>query len=100
MTSTILDAFNVTENDITADVNYVASGSLQLEIEDGATEDEVADAVATSLAELLDVHPKDIVVTSVNLETGEVEYELVTDNYADTDKKEILFVSLYLFFYF
>lgn len=84
LTNTVLEAFNTSESDVNTEVNYVATGTMDLTVPEGTTEDEVAVAVTSTLAELLNVHPKDITITSVNVESGEVEYEIVTDNYNNT----------------
>merc|ERR1719181_2755308 len=60
------------------EVTYVETDTTQLSISTGTSEIEVADAVIATLAGLLDVHPKDVIITSVNMETGEVQCEVAS----------------------
>ena len=83
MTTAVIDSFDVSSTDVTADVDYVTSGSLQISVDDDTSESEVLDAVASSLAELLNVHPRDVEVLSVDLDSGEVLYEISAESYDD-----------------
>ena len=83
MTTVVIDSFDVSSTDVTADVDYVTSGSLQISVDDDTSESEVLDAVASSLAELLNVHPRDVEVLSVDLDSGEVLYEISAESYDD-----------------
>ena len=83
MTTAVIDSFDVSSTDVTADVDYVTSGSLQISVDDDTSESEVLDAVASSLAELLNVHPRDVAVLSVDLDSGEVLYEISAESYDD-----------------
>ena len=64
---------------VNAEVSYIASGSMQLSIPEDSSEKDIANAITSTLADLLGVHPKDVVITSVNLETGEIEYDVSSD---------------------
>ena len=95
LTGTVADAFNVSkEEDVTHEVSYVTSGSLILDIPVGMEEYDVADAVTTSLATLLDVHSSDITLTSIDLESGLVEYEVASDSYSNASAVQSKMSSL------
>ena len=79
-----IDEFDVSNEDINAEVFYVTSATIHLSIPEETSEDEVVDALSSSLANLLGVHPRDIVVTSVDLETGEIEYEVSSETFSET----------------
>eukprot|EP00493_Phyllostaurus_siculus_P011908 UN12078 len=72
MTAEVIDSFGVTDDDVTTEVDYVASGSIVISIGDETSEDEIADAIIASITDLVDVHPRDVTIVSVDLETGEV----------------------------
>ena len=80
----VLTAYGVTEEDVTTDVAYTASGSLELDLPAGISTEEVEESVASNLADVLGVHPRDVTVVSVDLETGEVVYTVSSDSYSDT----------------
>eukprot|EP00493_Phyllostaurus_siculus_P017601 UN17871 len=67
---------------------------MQLLIPEETSEDEVVDTVSSTLSNLLGVHPKDIVVTSVDLETGEVEYEVVSEIFSEASTIQSVLESL------
>ena len=95
LTGTVATAFNVSQGeDVTHEVSYVTSGSLTLDIAAGTEESDIVDAVTTSLAALLDVHSSDITVTSVDLESGVVEYEVASDTYSNTSVVQSKMASL------
>ena len=81
ITETVHDAFNV--SDARPEVEYVTSASLTLDVIEGTTEDEVISAVTSSVSSMLGVHVADVVVTSVDLESGEIMYEVSADSYED-----------------
>ena len=82
LTNLAVDAFNVALEDVTTDVTYTTSGSMTLLIPDDISEDEIVNAIESSLAEALGVHPHQIAV-DVNMETGEVEYTVTSEEYYD-----------------
>ena len=86
LSNTVIDAFDVSPNDVTTEVAYTTSGSLSLLISEASTEDEITEGTIASLAELLNVHPRDVTITSVDLSTGKVEYEISTDSFAETSR--------------
>ena len=81
ITETVHDAFNV--SDARPEVEYVTSASLTLDVIEGVTEDAVISAVTSSVSSMLGVHVADVVVTSVDLESGEITYEVSADSYED-----------------
>ena len=83
MTAAVVAEFGVSDGDVTTEVQYLTSGTLEISVDGETSEDEVADAVVSTLAELLDVHPRDVTIVSVDLESGEVLYEVATPNYTD-----------------
>lgn len=94
VTETVVNSFNVSSEDVTTDVSYVASGTLDLSIPKGSTEEEIVDAVTQSIAELLNVHPRDVTVTSVDLTSGEVQYEVSSDSYANSEAIQLALENL------
>ena len=89
-----IDEFDVSNEDIRTEVSYVTSATMQLSIPEETTEDEVVAAVSSTLANLLGVHPRDIVVTSVDLETGEIEYEVSSEIFSETSGIQSVLDSL------
>lgn len=85
LTNTVINAYNVSDDDVTAEILYVTSGSLDLTISDETTEDEIVDAVTATLVKLLNVHPRDVTITSVDLTTGKITYEISSDSYTDAE---------------
>jgi len=82
ISTSIINAFEVSDSELSSSVAYSASGVLDLaSIPDGTTEDDIANAVQSSLVDLLQVHPSTITVSSVDLESGRVEYEISVDTY-------------------
>ena len=84
-TDYVEEAYGVQDGDVTSDVDYVATGSLTLDVPDWATEEDVANAVQNSIAEELGVHPSVVTIVSVDLESGEVVYEVEADTYDEAD---------------
>lgn len=80
--SQIATIYGVDPSDITSETAYATSGSMQMTIPIGVSEDEVIDAVTASIAEALGVHPQDVDVL-VNVDTGDVQYTVTSDNYSD-----------------
>ena len=89
-----MEAFDVSHEDIRAEVSYKAFGILELSLSDEASIDDIVDVVPLSLSTLLGIHPRDIVVTSVNLESGEVQYEVSSENFARTSDVQFILDSL------
>ena len=89
-----IDEFDVSNEDIRAEVSYVTSAAIQLSIPEETSEDEVVQAVSSTLADLLGVHPRDIVVTSIDLETGEIEYEVSSEIFSETSNIQTVLDSL------
>ena len=83
-TITALIPANVTDADVKTDVVYVAKGKLTIAVPAGTSESDVIDAVTASLAEELGVHPKDIEVVSLDLDSGEVIYTVSSPRFEDT----------------
>jgi len=88
ITNSIMNAFDISNDELSSKVVYVSSGTLDLaSILDGTTEEDVEVAVKEGLMNLLQVHPNDIIVSVVDLDTGLVEYEISVDTY---DEAEII----------
>jgi len=81
LTMTVSSAFDVAPEEVSTDISYVSSGSLELNIPHGMDEEIVADAITESLAKLLDVHPSIVSVSAIDLDTGIVEYEISSETY-------------------
>ena len=83
MENVAIDSFDVSNEDVTAVVSYIATGSMQLSIPEDISENEIADALTSTIANLLGIHPRDVSITDVNLETGEVQYEVSSNEFED-----------------
>lgn len=83
MTATIVEEFDVSNDKVTTEFDYVTSGVLEISVDAKISEDEVAEAVISSFAELLDIHPSDFTIISIDLESGEVLYQVSSPNYSD-----------------
>lgn len=83
MTTAVMDSFEVDTSDMNTEVSYISTGSLEINVDAEIHEDEVIDAVAITLADLFDAHPSDVTIVSIDLDTGEVTYEISSDNYDD-----------------
>ena len=70
MTSEVIGSFNVNASDVTTDIDYVSTGSIQLSVDGETTQDEVINAMTSTLTELLDIHPRDVTIISVDLHSG------------------------------
>ena len=79
MTAAVVDSFDVDASDVNTEVAYVSTGSLEINVDVETSEDEVIDAVTTSLSDLLGVHPSDVTIVSVDLASGEVIYEIASE---------------------
>ena len=82
ITNVAANAFNVSSDAINTYISYVASGSLKLDFPEAVEEASVVEAVTQSLSSLLDIHESAVTVTSVDMDTGIIEYEVAFDNYA------------------
>merc|ERR1712035_119088 len=83
----VADIYNITSEEIDTEVDYIISGSLDLDnIPEDVTQEEVEEAVINSIAEELGVHPKDVEIISIDMETGKVEYEISTDSFEEAEK--------------
>lgn len=89
-----IDALDVSHEDIRSEVFYKASGILELSLSDESSIDDIVDVVPLSLSTLLGIHPRDIVVTSIDLESGEVQYEVSSDDFAQTSDIQFILDSL------
>lgn len=67
---------------------------MQLSIPENTSEDEAVDAVSSTLVNLLDVHPSDIVVIHLDLETGAVEYKISSETFSETSDIQSILASL------
>jgi phenylpyruvate tautomerase PptA (4-oxalocrotonate tautomerase family) len=68
----VYDIYDVEDEDVTHEVEYKVTATLDLEIPEGVSQEDVEEAVVNSIAEELGVHPKDVTILSVDMETGEV----------------------------
>ena len=81
-TSTIADYYGVNTDDVTVTTTYAATGSMTVSIPDSVTEEDLVDAITTSISESLGVHPADVDVT-VDMETGAVEFSVTSETFND-----------------
>ena len=84
--NTILGAYDISSDDIATSIGYTVSGELDLSLPEDTTEAELADAVINLLAEQTGVHPREVTIDSINLETGEVSYTISTDDFDNTQQ--------------
>merc|ERR1712113_417480 len=83
----VADIYNISAADIDTEVDYVISGTLDLDnIPEDVTQEEVEEALINSLAEELGVHPKDVEIISIDMDTGKVEYEISADTFEEAEK--------------
>ena len=77
LTNKVSEIYNISESEISTDVDYVISGKLDLDnIPEDVSQEEIEEAVIASIAEELGVHPKDVEIISIDMKTGEVVYEI------------------------
>ena len=82
LTNKVSEIYNVSESEISTDVDYVISGKLDLDnIPENVSQETIEEAVIASIAEELGVHPKDVEIISIDMKTGEVVYEISADDY-------------------
>lgn len=84
-TSEVVDSFNVDASDVTTDVDYLSTGSVEISVDDETTEIDIIAAMTSTLAEVLDIHSRDVTIVSVDLESGEVLYEIASETYEVAD---------------
>ena len=85
LSALVMDAYNVTADDVSTEVIYSVAGELELEnIPDDVTAEELEDAVIESIAEELGIHPKDVEIESIDMESGVVMYSVSSDSYNAT----------------
>ena len=64
---------------MTVNVEYTTQGSMFVDVPEGTSEEDVANALVDSIAETLDVHPSTIKV-DYNPSTGEVIYTITSED--------------------
>ena len=85
LSALVMDAYNVTEEDLSTEVIYSVEGELELDnIPDDVTSEELEDALIESIADELGVHPKDVEIESIDMDSGVVIYTVSSDNYNAT----------------
>ena len=77
----VAEYYGVDVDDVTTTVVYSTTGTMVVSVPDGVTAEELSDAVQDSIASSLGVHPQNVEV-EVNLETGEVTFTVLSDDYA------------------
>ena len=83
ITSEIAEIYGVDANDVETSVDYVASGTLDVTIPSGVSEEEAINALQESISDVLGVHPKDVVVTIDD--NGDVSYSVTGTTYAEAE---------------
>ena len=81
ITTTVTNAFDTTLGSVSTDISYVSSGSIELEIPSVLDEETIIAAVVNSVSSVLNVHPSVVSVSSIDIESGIVEYEISSDTY-------------------
>ena len=74
ISSDIAEIYGVDASDVETTVDYVASGTLDVTIPTGVSEEEAINAIQESISDVLGVHPKDVVVTIDD--NGDVMYSV------------------------
>lgn len=90
----VIASFGVPNEALDAKVSYIATGTMQLSALEEYFEDEIVPAVTSTLSDLLGIHPKDVVVTSVDFDTGEVGYEVSSDIFSESEQIQSSIISL------
>ena len=88
ITIELADIYGVDVSDIETTVDYIASGTLDVTIPDGLSEDEAVEVLRESISNVLGVHPKDIVVTID--ENGAVDYSVSGANYDEVASVQMI----------
>ena len=83
LVSDLAAIYGVSTEDVDLSVGYVASGTLDVVIPEGVTEEEALSALQQSLSDVLGVHPKDVVV-SIDSE-GVVSYQISGETYEEVE---------------
>eukprot|EP00493_Phyllostaurus_siculus_P027589 UN27936 len=86
----IEDAFDVFPGSVQADVSYDIAGTMQFSMDEEYVEEELISALQSSLADTLNIHPSDVVV-SIDLDTGVATYTISSSSVDDAnDLQEML----------
>ena len=88
ITIELADIYGVDVSDIETTVDYIASGTLDVTIPDGLSEDEAMEVLQESISNVLGVHPKDVVVTID--ENGAVDYSVSGANYDEVASVQMI----------
>ena len=88
ITVELADIYGVDVSDIETTVDYIASGTLDVTIPDGLSEDEAVEVLRESISNVLGVHPKDVVVTID--ENGAVDYSVSGANYDEVASVQMI----------
>jgi len=86
-TTDLAEYYGVDEEDISVTATYSATGSMQVTIPSDVTEDEMVDAIISSIANSLGVHPSDVDVI-VDMETGAVEFSVTSDSFGEASDNQ------------
>ena len=84
LVAAVSQSYGADVEDVSAVVEYVTTGTLQVDVGDGVSEAKVSETVTQLLAEALGVPPEDISVT-VDAATGEVSYTISTPDFATSE---------------
>ena len=83
ITSDLAEIYGVDVADIETSVDYVASGTIDVTIPPGVSENEAITSLQDSISDVLGVHPKDVVVTIDD--NGVVTYSVTGASYAEAE---------------
>ena len=84
LVASVSQSYGATVEDVSAVVEYVTTGTLQVDVVDGVSEAELSETVTQLLAETLGVLPEDISV-SVDTATGEVSYAISSPDFVASE---------------
>lgn len=77
-TSTIADFYGVDPNDVEPAISYESTGSMSILIPDNISEEEIIEAITSSIADSLEIHSSNIAVT-IDMDSGEIEFVITTE---------------------
>merc|ERR1719483_84832 len=75
-------SFGVLPGNVDADITYDITGSVTLDVSDDVSEEEIVSVLQTSIADALNIHPRDVSVT-VDPETGVATYVVTSESAED-----------------
>ena len=85
LVSTVSSNFSVDETEISAELKYVASGTMDVVLDIFVSSEQVVSDLVKTLSQKLDIHPKDIQVV-VDRETGTIKWTVSSEEFNKTQE--------------